>query len=323
MAKLNEETIKKGDKRKRDSDTVAQAQDPREQHKRSRQKPLVAPDPESGPILSPADFAARLVPVKNRSRKKEKIGGPIDKILVAKKLTNQRSVSEPVASELQKAALAPPPVAPGRTEQLPSLSVTIVSTPRPPPVTTVPSKPKDKVPRKGKNSTQLSGADREKLLEDNCSLFVDPLREHKIRTQEFWAAVQEHISKVYYEHQTKLGGLTQVYLSGVSFILVTFSTPAWRNVFLEVVSAVLFTFSVQGKPTKIELVARIFGDTGVPRIWQVIAPRTKGSAVGDALQRYFSKNSIKHPGFAVRQLYTSRLPTATFFIRFEGTHPRQ
>jgi hypothetical protein len=185
VTKLNKETTKKGDKRKRDSDTVPLAQDLREQQKRSRQKPLTASDSESVSILSSANSAVRLVPVKNRSRKKKKIDGSVDKILMTKKLTNQRFVSKPVASELQKVTVAPPSVVSGRTEQLYTLSIIVVSISRSSLIITVLSKPKKKALRKRKNSTQLFDVDREKLLEDNCSLFVDSFREHKIRTQKF------------------------------------------------------------------------------------------------------------------------------------------
>ena len=184
-----------------------------------------------------------------------------------------------------------------------------------------PKVPKSIIPREN-TSNKLGNEDRKRITKDDCSLYLGVSQTWKDHSPRFWTALQRHVSDVFLKYPTELGGLTEVLLSGTSFLLLTFETTSWRNKYLEISPKLPFFYNVGTEVKTVPLHTTRFGQKHFDtRTWTVTAPGTTGQRVGDALQGYFEKSCVAHPGYSVHQVFSFNLPTARYFIRFAGPPP--
>ena len=120
----------------------------------------------------------------------------------------------------------------------------------------------------------------------------------KDHSPRFWTALQRHVSDVFLKYPTELGELTEVLLSGTSFLLLTFESTSWRNKYLEISPKLPFFYNIRTEVKTVPLHTTRFGQKHFDiRTWTVAALGIIEQRMSDALQRYFEKSCVAHSNY--------------------------
>ena len=120
----------------------------------------------------------------------------------------------------------------------------------------------------------------------------------KDRSLPFWTVIQPHKSSAFVKHPTDLDVLTKVFISGDSFVLITFESAFWRDKYLEFSAKIPISLSSwhgdeSGTSSSYSIWTPILGSPHVDGY----CPRHDRPNCRRHLQEHFTANRTLHPGY--------------------------